>query len=93
MMERAFGQRDPGPWAGDEALIVNVDLELAFQDVKRFVLPAVSVGRWPRLRWYQDLNQGEDPTGALAAGLDRIVIADDPDRSTFPGPSMPLFIA
>jgi hypothetical protein len=50
-------------------------------------------GGGPDCAGTQDLNQGEDPTGALAAGLDRIVIADDPDRSTFPGPSMPLFIA
>lgn len=58
-----------------------MDLELTFQDVKRLVLPVV--WRWPGCGG-TSLNEGEGPVGVLAAGLGRVVAADDPDRLVLP---------
>src|SRR5687767_1769533 len=83
MVNGTFGQRDPGARTGDEALTVDVDLELPFYDVKGLILSTVGVWRRPGLRRYQYLDQGESADGIVSAGLDRVVVADGPDRSVF----------
>src|SRR5688572_8044120 len=77
-MKRAFCQLYPGAGASGHALIIDVDLEFAFQDVKGFVLPAMNVWRWSGLWRHQHFDQCECPAGILAVGLDRIEVANDP---------------